>query len=94
MTKVDHMSEYVTINGTSYATANLSDAAKSQVANVQIADAEIARLQQLLAIAQTARNAYFQALLGELKNREEKTEGLEKPRKTRSTAKKKSAEAV
>ena len=83
------MSEYVTINGTSYAAENLSDAAKAQIANVQVADAEIARLQQRLAIAQTARHAYFQALLAELKAREEKPETLEKPKKPRSTAKKK-----
>ena len=33
--------------------ADLSEAAKAQIANIQIADAEIVRLQQQLALAQT-----------------------------------------
>ena len=40
----------------------LSDAARAQVVNIQVVDAEINRLQQQLAIAQTARNAYVAAL--------------------------------
>ena len=47
--------EYLTINGTNYATDRLSDAAKLQIANIQVVDAELARLQQQMAIAQTAR---------------------------------------
>jgi hypothetical protein len=35
------------------------------VANVQIVDAEITRLQQKMAILQTARNAYLAALVTE-----------------------------
>lgn len=81
--------EYITINGTSYAAANLSDAAKAQVGNVQVADAEIVRLNQQMALAQTARNAYFQALMAELKNKEE---AAEKPKKARAAPKKKAAE--
>jgi hypothetical protein len=52
----------VTINGTSYESANLSEAARDQIANVQVVDAEIAYLQRQLIIAQTARNAYGAAL--------------------------------
>jgi hypothetical protein len=59
--------EYITINGTSYASNKLSEATLAQVANVQVVDAEIARLQQQLAIAQTARNAYVNALMAEVK---------------------------
>lgn len=59
--------EYVTINGTSYSTAKLSDAARGQVANLQVVDAEIARLQQQVAIMQTARNAYVAALIEAVK---------------------------
>lgn len=81
--------EYVTINGTSYASAKLSEDAKNQLASVQIADAEIARLQQQMAIAQTARNAYFNALVAALKTKEKTTE--EKPKKPRAPRKAKAA---
>ena len=73
--------EYVTINGTNYATSKLSDAAKGQLINVKVVDAEIARLQQLLAIAQTARNAYSNALLEEMTVKDETS--TEKPKETR-----------
>lgn len=76
--------EYLTINGTNYATAKFSDAAKSQVANVQVVDAEIARLQQQLAIAQTARNAYVAALFDAVKSKEDApAEAAKKPRAPR-----------
>lgn len=82
--------EYVTINGTRYATANLTDAAKAQVLNIQIAEQEIGRLQQRLALAQTARNAYVSGLLGALKPAEAEPEG--KPKKARVARKSKKAE--
>lgn len=53
----------VTINGTTYLLADLSDEARKQVINVQVTEAEIKRLQMQVAITQTARNAYQQALL-------------------------------
>ena len=59
--------QYVTINGTSYASEKLSDAAKMQAMNVQVVDAELARLQQQVAIAQTARNTYVAALIDAVK---------------------------
>ena len=52
----------ITIDNKEYDTDHLSNEAKSQLANVQLTDQEIQRLQVLLAIAQTARNAYAQAL--------------------------------
>ena len=55
-----------TIDGTEYDLDTLSDAARSQLTNIQVTDQEIARLQQRLAIAQTARQAYARALQGEL----------------------------
>lgn len=55
--------QYVTINGTNYATEKLSDVAREQVANLQIVDGEINRLQNLLGIAQTARTIYVSELL-------------------------------
>lgn len=55
--------ESITLNGVTYATADLSDVAREQIANIQVVDAEIARLRQRLGIAQTARNAYVAALI-------------------------------
>ena len=54
--------ESITLNGTPYTTATLPEAARSQVQNIQVVEAEIVRLQQQLGIAQTARNVYIQAL--------------------------------
>lgn len=58
--------ENITINGTTYAFASLSDAARGHVASIQAVDAEIARLQVRMGIAQTARNAYVGALAAAL----------------------------
>ena len=52
----------VTIDNKEYDTDKLSDEAKTQLANVQLTDQEIQRLNIQLAIAQTARNAYAKAL--------------------------------
>ena len=56
----------VKIDDKEYALSSLSDTAKAQLNNLQIVDAELARLQQRAAIAQTARNAYVNALKAEL----------------------------
>lgn len=56
----------ITIDDKEYALEDLSDAAQSQLTNLRVVDQEIARLQQQQAIAQTARNAYAQALQAEL----------------------------
>ena len=56
----------LTIDGREYATEELSEAAKAQVTNIQLVDQKLAQLQQELAIMQTARNAYAQALQAEL----------------------------
>ncbi|GAA5169767.1 DUF6447 family protein [Modicisalibacter zincidurans] len=60
----------VTIDGTDYNVADLSENARSQVVNLQVTDQEIARLQQQLAIYQTARTAYARALSEELPHKE------------------------
>ena len=52
----------IKIDNKDYDTDQLSDEAKNQLANVQLTDQEIQRLQVRVAIAQTARNAYAQAL--------------------------------
>jgi hypothetical protein len=56
----------LTIDGTEYNLAELSENARAQVTNLRVTDQEIARLQQQLAIAQTARTAYARALSAEL----------------------------
>jgi hypothetical protein len=56
----------ITIDEIPYEIDTLSNAARQQLANVQVTDAEIQRLKSLLAIAATARAAYAAALKGEL----------------------------
>jgi hypothetical protein len=85
--------QYITINGTSYASANLNDTAKMQAANVQIVDAELARLQQQIAITQTARNTYIAALVEAVKGKDESAPA-DKPKKPRAAAKPKAETAA
>lgn len=56
----------IDIDGKTYEIDQLSDEAKAQLGNIQAVDAEIQRLEQRKAIAQTARNAYARALQEEL----------------------------
>jgi len=68
MAKKDQSQEpkTITIDGTEYNLADLSDNAKQQVANLRVTDQEIDKLKQQLAIYQTARTAYARALSEEL----------------------------
>lgn len=52
----------LTIDNVEYDTNNLSDGAKQQLQMLQVTEAEIGRLNAQLAIAQTARLAYANAL--------------------------------
>lgn len=81
--------QYITINGTSYTSAKLSDAAKQQALNIQAVDAELARLQQQLAFVQTARNAYSAALIEAVKGKAGEASAAveEKPKKPRAPRK-------
>lgn len=56
----------ITIDGKEYDTEALSDEAKGNIQNVQFCEQKMAELKRELAIAQTARNAYAQALKGAL----------------------------
>jgi hypothetical protein len=56
----------ISIDNQEYELDKLNPEARQQLANLRIADQEIARLQMQLALAQTARNAYGQALKAEL----------------------------
>lgn len=85
--------QYITINGTSYASENLSETAKMQALNVQVVDAELARLQQQVAIAQTARNTYVAALIDAVKGKGGDT-AADKPKKPRAPRKAKAAAAA
>ena len=60
------MSDVLALDGKQYQLDSLSDAAKAQVQNVRVVDAEIQRVQNILAIYQTARNGYLSALKKEL----------------------------
>lgn len=86
-----NLPQYITINGTSYASENLTEAAKVQAANLQVVDAELARLQQQIGIVQTARNAYVAALIEAVKGKaaagaEEKPKKPRAPRKPKAKA--------
>lgn len=52
----------IQIDGVDYETENMSEDARQQLTNLQATDIEIQRLQVQLAIANTARNAYANAL--------------------------------
>jgi hypothetical protein len=56
----------ITIDDTKYTIADLSENARNQIVNLRVVDQEIAHLQQRLAIANTARMAYANALKAEL----------------------------
>ena len=64
----DEQAQTVTIDGTEYNVADLSENAQNQVVNLRVTDAEIEKLKQQLAIFQTARTAYARALSEELPN--------------------------
>ena len=59
-------SKTITIDNKEYVLDDLSDVAKAQLVSLQVTDQEITRLEQQQKIAQTARNAYAQALNAEL----------------------------
>lgn len=52
----------ITIDGKEYALETLSEEAKNQLMSLQVCDQKLQSLQQELAIMQTARNAYANAL--------------------------------
>ncbi|MGE4535164.1 DUF6447 family protein [Halomonas sp.] len=56
----------ITIDGQEYDLTSLSENARQQVLNLRVTDQEIERLKQRLAITQTARTAYANALKAEL----------------------------
>lgn len=66
MTDTDVSTQKITIDDKEYDEDQLSDEAKAQLVSIRVADQEIASLEQKMAIAKTARNAYAKALNEEL----------------------------
>lgn len=58
------------IDGTSYELDDLSDEAKAQIVNIQFVDNQLQQLQNELAVADTARIGYTNALKRELSTKE------------------------
>lgn len=58
--------EKITIDGVEYNLNDLSDNAKTQIANIQFVDAQLQQLDNELAVSDTARIGYTNALKGEL----------------------------
>ena len=56
----------LTHNGKTYTVTELPEESQKQLLNVKVAENEIRRLQMQLAITQTARSAYEQALIASL----------------------------
>lgn len=66
----------ITIDNKEYNTDDLTDNAKAQIGSLQATDAKIQQLQMDIAIMQTARNAYAQALAGQLPGKTDTTENV------------------
>lgn len=56
----------ISIDGKEYDSEALSDEARANLQNIQLCEQKMNDLKRDLAIAQTARNAYAQALKGQL----------------------------
>ena len=56
----------IQLDGKTHSVASLSEAAKAQVQNLTIVDAEIKRLQTLIGIATAAQQSFIAALRNEL----------------------------
>ena len=64
----------ITIDGKEYEIEDFNDNARAQLASMQLADQKIAQLQSEIAMTQTARNAYAQALAAELSDLDDDAE--------------------
>lgn len=66
MTNITPTAPSIQIDGKTLPLADLNDAAKTQVQNLAIVDAEIKRLQTLIGIATAAQQSFIAALRNEL----------------------------
>lgn len=62
----DEISNKITIDDVEYNLDELSDDAKAQLLNIQFVDAQLQQLNNELAVSDTARIGYTNALKGEL----------------------------
>ena len=56
----------ITVDGVEYNTEDLSDYGRAQIASLQFLEAQMQKLKNEIAIYQTARGTYLQALKAEL----------------------------
>jgi hypothetical protein len=56
----------ITVDGIEYNTEDLSDNGKAQLASLQFLEVQMSKLQNEIAVFQTAKNAYITALKAEL----------------------------
>ena len=71
---MSEMKQSITIDGVEHLIENLSDEQKNVVGHVQIADQELTRLNNLVAIISTGRQAYINQLGTELNKKEDEIE--------------------
>ena len=60
----------ITVDGTEYNTEDLSDNGKAQLASLQFLEVQMNKLNNEIAIYQTARNSYIAALKSELEKQD------------------------
>ncbi len=60
----------ITVDGTDYNTEDLSDNGKAQLASLQFLEVQMKKLNNELAVYQTARNSYIAALKAELEKQD------------------------
>jgi hypothetical protein len=58
----------ITVDGIDYNTEDLTDNGKAQLASLQFLEVQMAKLNNEIAVYQTARNAYVAALKATLEN--------------------------
>ena len=68
MAKKNKDANIIKIDGVEYDLNKLSEAAKAQITNIQFVDHQMQQLQNELAVADTARIGYTNALKSELNN--------------------------
>lgn len=56
----------ITVDGMEYNTEDLTDNAKAQIASLQFLEAQMAKIKSEIAVYETAKSAYIQALKAEL----------------------------
>ena len=65
--------QHISIDGTDYPIASLNEEARAQLVNIQFVDERLQQLQNELAVADTARIGYMNALKLELKKTDDRT---------------------